>query len=329
MNVLFLCQEMEMPSSRIRVSNLLPEIRKAGICAEAKVYPKGLSDKILLWRDLRKFDIVYLQKKLPSPIELKLLRSFSRLLIFDFDDAIYYRDDSHASFESRSRRTKFGSIAKAADMVIAGNRVLADYADKYNNHVLVLPSSVETRGTPVRDHAGGNRDIVIGWVGGKGNLRHLAMLSETFQRLACSCRFRLRVICSDTVQIPGVQVDFVPWDLETQEKEISLFDIGVMPLPLNKWSEGKCAYKALQYMAAGVPPVVSDVGINRDVVGHGKEGLVVPAPEGFHDAIRSLLENKEQRIELGRNARIKAETHYSVEVIGKNLADLLLSMPGK
>lgn len=327
MNVLFLYQDKDMPSSRIRVLNLLPEMQRAGIQAEASAYPKSISDKMRLWRELGKFDIIYLQKKLPSPLELKLLRSRSKKLIFDFDDAIYYRDDSHASFESRSRRTKFGSIAKAADIVVAGNRLLADYAGRYNNHVVVLPSSVETRRIPVKDHAGGNGDIVIGWVGGKGNLRHLAMLSETFRKLAGSSRIRIKVICSDTIQIPGVQVDFVPWDPGTQEKEIALFDIGVMPLPQNRWSEGKCAYKALQYMAAGVPPVVSDVGVNRDVVEHGKEGLVVPAPEGFHDAIRSLLDSKEQRIELGRNARRKAETHYSVEVIGKKLADLLLGIP--
>ncbi len=326
MNVLFLCQDLDMPSSRIRVTNLVPEIQKKGIFSEAKVYPKSISDKMLLWRDLRKFDVVYLQKKLPSTIETKLLRSFSRLLIFDFDDAIYYRDDSHASFESRSRLSKFGNIAKAADMVVAGNRVLADYAERFNNNVVVLPSSVETRGIPVKKHVGGSGDIVIGWVGGKANLRHLAMLSETFQKLAGICPIRLRVISSDVIRIPGVQVDFVPWNLQTQDREIALLDIGVMPLPLNKWSEGKCAYKALQYMAAGVPPVVSDVGINSEVVENNKEGLVASTPEGFYDAIRSLAGSEQQRITLGENARIKAETHYSVEVIGKNLADLLLRM---
>jgi glycosyltransferase involved in cell wall biosynthesis len=280
-----------------------------------------------LLRELGKFDIVYLQKKLLSPFEVKLLRSFSGQLIFDFDDAIYYRDDSHASFESRSRLLKFRSIVKAADLVIAGNRVLADYAGGFNKNVAVLPSSVETRGVPVKDHTNGNGEVVIGWIGGKGNLRHLAMLSETFQKLARSSRIRIKVICSDTIQIPGVEVDFMPWSITTQEREIALFDIGVMPLPANKWSEGKCGYKALQYMAAGVPPVVSDVGINREIVGHGKEGLVVSNPESFYTAILSLVNSRDQRIELGRNARKKAETYYSVEVIGKNLAGLLLGMP--
>jgi glycosyltransferase involved in cell wall biosynthesis len=326
--VLFIYQDEQMPSSRIRVSRLLPEIQKAGIRAEALAYPKSISDKMLLLREARKFNIVYLQKKLLSPFEVKLLRSFSRQLIFDFDDAIYYRDDSHPSFESRTRLSKFRSIAGAADLIIAGNRVLADYAKGFNKNVVVLPSSVETRAVPIKDHSVGNRDFVIGWVGGKGNLRHLEMLSGTFEKLARNKGVRVRVLCSDTIRIPGVQVDFVPWRLETQEREIALFDIGVMPLPSNRWTEGKCAYKALQYMAAGVPPVVSDVGINRDIVEHGREGLVVSTPDGFYDAIVSLIDNKKQRMELGRNARKKAETYYSVEAIGKNLADILLRMTG-
>lgn len=329
MKVLFLCQDMDMPSSRIRVSNLIPELQKVGIHAEVRAYPKGIADKMRLWRELRTFDIIYLQKKLPSPFEVKLLRSYSRQLIFDFDDAIYYSDDSHASFESRSRQMKFRSIVQAADLVIAGNRLLADYAGRLNNKVFVLPSSVETRGIPVKSHAGGNRDIVIGWVGGKGNLRHLTILTDVFQKLAHRNTIRVKVICSETIRIPGLQVDFVPWSLETQDKEIALFDIGVMPLPANKWTEGKCAYKALQYMAAGVPPIVSDVGINREVVENGKEGLVVSCPEGFHDAIQSLLDDEKQRMELGCNARRKAETYYSVEVVGRTLADLLLRIPGK
>ncbi|MBI5847779.1 MAG: glycosyltransferase family 4 protein [Nitrospirae bacterium] len=315
-----------MPSSRIRVLNLLPEIQKAGVCVEARAYPKSISDRMRLFRKLGRFNVVFLQKKLLSPFEVKLLRSCARKLIFDFDDAIYYRDDSHASFESMARLSKFKQITGAADLVIAGNRVLADYANKFNKNVVVLPSAVETRSIPVKDHSVRNRDMVIGWIGGKGNLRHLAMLSETFQNLARSNNIRVRVICSDTIQIPGVQVDFVPWSLTTQEREIALFDIGVMPLPSNKWSEGKCGYKALQYMAAGVPPVVSDVGINREIVEHGKEGLVISTREGFYDALRSLIQSEKQRIEFGENARKKTEAYYSVEAIGRQLADLLLRM---
>jgi len=102
--------------------------------------------------------------------------------------------------------------------------------------------------------------------------------------------------------------------------------LGLMPLPNNKHSEGKCGYKALQYMAAAVPPVVSDVGINRDIVENGKEGFVVASVDGFYEAIKTLIDNKDLRREMGWNARKKAVKLFSVEVAGKKLADVLKTL---
>lgn len=118
-------------------------------------------------------------------------------------------------------------------------------------------------------------------------------------------------------------INFIPWKLETQEWEIAQFDIGVMPLPDNKWTQGKCGYKALQYMAAAVPPVVMDVGANRDIVEHGKEGLVVSSIADFHKAMETLITNKGMRREMGLNARLRVENTFSVHVIAKQLADFL------
>ena len=125
------------------------------------------------------------------------------------------------------------------------------------------------------------------------------------------------------MEIPGVDVRFIPWSLETQDMEISRFDIGVMPLPKTRHSEGKCGYKALQYMAASVPPVVSDVGVNGEIVENGKEGLVVSEINGFYGALKSLAAAHEFRKELGLNARKRTERCYSIPVVAKKLAGIL------
>lgn len=312
-----------MPSSRIRVLNLLPEIQKREMYTDALIYPKSILEKIRLFKKIRQFDIVYLQKKLVSPMEAILLRSFSRRLVFDFDDAIYYRDDSHPSFESRSRYIKFSNIVRKADIVIAGNRILSDYTKQFNENVVIIPSAIETRNIPVKNSKAENNKTIIGWIGGKGNLHHLEMLSDVFQRLAQKYTIQVNIISNDTINISGVETTFIPWNLESQEKEIVQFDIGIMPLPDNKWTQGKCGYKALQYMAAAVPPVVSDVGVNKDIVEHGKEGFVVPTPDSFYDAISTLINNTKLRIEMGQNARKKVEKYFSVETVGKKLADTL------
>ena len=323
MKILFLYQDKKMPSSRIRVFDLLPEIEKEGFFAETEAYPRKISEKFRLFRRLRGFDIVYLQKKLITPWEAGLLRRCAGRIVFDFDDAIYYRDDSRGSFVSRSRHLKFRSIAMNSDLLIAGNRILADYARRFNRNVETIPSAVETRGIALKNHDRRNEIAVIGWIGGGGNLHHLAALSPVLTDLARDYRFRVDIISDRTIEIPGVETRPVPWTLEGQADEVARLDIGIMPLPANKWTEGKCGYKALQYMAAGVPPVVSDVGVNRDIVADGKEGLVASDEKGFRDALAALISDEKLRRRLGHNARMKVESLYSVSVVGKRLAETL------
>ena len=321
--VLFLIQDEKMPSSRVRVLNLLPELEKEGIHGHVMTYPRKIGGKLRLMRKCMQFDITFLQKKLPSPLDVILMRRFSRKLVFDFDDAIYYRHDAQAVLESSTRHQKFKFLVKRVDLVIAGNRVLSDYSGQLNKNIVIVPSAVETRNIPVKDYSLTSEKVVIGWVGGGVNLHHLKELSPVFQRLSKEYPVELRVLSDRAIDIPAVDVKFIPWRLDIQEREIALFDIGVMPLPLNRHSEGKCGYKALQYMAAAVPPVVSDVGVNSDIVGHGNEGLVAKTNDEFYEALKLLIENRSLRQEMGIKARRKVESLYSVKVVGKQLADVL------
>jgi len=323
--VLFLIQDHKMPSSRVRVLNLLPELERAGFDLSVLKYPRNFTDKIVAFKTLRKYDIIFLQKKLISPFEIMIVRRLSNKLYFDFDDAIYYRHDSREDIVSRTRYLKFKYITRSMDIVIAGNRFLAEYARQFNRNVVIIPSAVETRNVPEKHHAAAGGKVIIGWVGGNVNLIHLGFLASVFQKLSKEYKIELRVISDNVINIPNVEVKHIPWSLETQEREIALFDIGVMPLPDNKHTEGKCGYKALQYMAAAVPPVVSDVGVNRDIVQHGKSGFVAASTDDFYYAIKTLIEDSELRRRMGTAARKIAEERFSIQVIGKRLAELLMS----
>ncbi|MCC6542898.1 MAG: glycosyltransferase family 4 protein [Nitrospirae bacterium] len=322
--VLFIIQDDRLPSSRIRVLNLLPEIQKYGIETDVVQYPKNNLDKISLIKKCANYDITYLQKKLLSPVDAFLLRKFARKLIFDFDDAIYYRQYDHKTSRSWSRYKKFKYLIKQVDIVVAGNRILADNAGWLNKNVFILPSAVETRNIPLKEHNGPDDKTIIGWVGGEVNLPYLKILSHSvLPRLSMEHKIDFRILSSKTIEIPSVEVTFIPWSLETQEREIALFDIGVMPLPDNKYTEGKCAYKALQYMAASVPPVCSDVGVNSDIIENGRDGFVVQSEDEYYNVLSMLIENKDLRIKMGHNARIKVEGNYSIPIIGKKLSNIL------
>ncbi len=324
--VLFLIQHEALPSSRVRVLKLLRDLADHGIAGEARVYPRRLAAKLRLLRDLRAHDIVYIQKKLPALPDRLLFKLARRKTVFDFDDAIYCKHDAFKSSGSRSRRWKFANIVRQADLIVAGNRILAARAAPFNRNVAIIPSAVETREAAVNGHAEKSGPCVIGWVGGEGNLVYLEMLAPVFRKLAENADIQVRVVCSRGLEIPGVDVRFVPWTLASEPAEVAQFDIGVMPLPDFEHAAGKCGYKALLYMAAGVPPVVSDVGINRDIVRHGEEGFVAPALEDFYGCLETLVRDRDLRRRMGAKARARAEQEYSVPVVARRLAEALKAL---
>ena len=109
-------------------------------------------------------------------------------------------------------------------------------------------------------------------------------------------------------------IDYVK--AETDQVLVPYFarmDIGVMPLQDNEWNRGKCALKALQYMASGAATVLSAVGENTIVAKHGETGMLCSTTEEWIDALRLLIQNPELRGALGAAGRERVRENYSFE----------------
>ncbi len=318
--VLFLIRARHVASSRVRVLNLLPELHAHGLQTRVVEHPDSWRERLGLLPECRRADVVVIQKTLMSPLFLRLLRLASRRLVYDFDDAVYH---SSKNIHSRSRPRKFAAAARQADLVIAGNELLAEQARQFNRNVVVLPSAVEIRGVPTRGHSRNGERTIIGWVGGSYTLPHLQQATQLLARLAESHPIELRILSSEGIEIPGVNTRFIPWQLETQDAEIAQFDIGIMPLPDTPHTRGKCGYKALQYMAAAVVPVVSNVGTNAQVFNNGEEGFATNNDGEMLQALTTLIGDPELRRTMGLRARRRVEQDYAVEVIGSRLAGIL------
>ena len=299
---LFIIQDFHLPSSRVRVLNLLPELAKYGIEAYATPFPKKLSAQIKLFKHCRKMDIVILQKRLLSHLNISLIQWFSSKLLFDFDDAIYTKQHEGKITISKGRFRKFAKTIRATDGAIVGNSILANMASD-NPNVSIIPSAVETRNIALKNYEDQSVKTVIGWVGTPMNLPYLQLLQPHLAKLSEKHDIEFRIISSEPIEMPGVNMRFIPWSLETQESELAQFDIGVMPLPDSEHAAGKCGYKALQYMAAGIPAVVSDVGVNHEIVTHNQEGMVCEKISDFYDALRYLIEHPEIRQKMGKIGR--------------------------
>jgi glycosyltransferase involved in cell wall biosynthesis len=244
--------------------------------------------------------------------------------VFDFDDAIYLADTSRANAWSRGLKsgTKVETICRVASHVTVGNEFLARYARDVARDVTIIPSTIDTDIYQIQPRAK-NRVPVIGWTGSVTTVPHLMALAPALMRLREKREFELRVIGAK-VEIEGLTVHCVPWRAETEPDDLRALDVGLMPLRDDEWSRGKCGMKALQYMALGIPPVVSPVGVNTTIVRDGVNGCYARTEEEWIDRMALLLEDESLRRSLGQEARRTIEESYSARAHAPRVARILV-----
>src|SRR4029077_7990439 len=126
---------------------------------------------------------------------------------------------------------------------------------------------------------------------------------RALQRVAATHTFQLRVIGTGRYSVEGVSVDAMPWRAETEVDDLRRIDIGIMPLPDDRWSRGKCGLKALQYMALGIPTVCSPVGVNTHIIQHGENGLLAGSDDEWVESLTRLIDSAPLRERLGGAGR--------------------------
>ncbi|RZK29284.1 MAG: glycosyltransferase, partial [Hymenobacter sp.] len=243
----------------------------------------------------------------------KVLR---KRIIYDFDDAIWLANTSEANRIAAGLKWhhKVASICRWAYKNSCGNEYLAAYARQFNPLAVVNPTTIDTEHlhNQVRDQAAPGR-LVIGWTGTHSTLKYLDQVVPVLAQLeAEGLDFEFRVISNQPPALPLRSLVFVPWRKETEIADLLAFHVGLMPLEDDLWAKGKCAFKALQYMALGIPALVSPVGMNNEVVQSDYNGYVCTTAADWEARLRQLLANPALRQHLGVAARATVVKRYSV-----------------
>jgi glycosyltransferase involved in cell wall biosynthesis len=292
-----------------------------GTARKARLVAEALRRRARDVREARDFDAVYLLREAallgPPFFERRLART-GVPFVFDFDDAVFerYVSPSNGYLSYLKFPGKTGTICRLAAHVMAGNEYLAAYARRFSPRVSVVPTTVDTSKYTVEPRAP-NDVPVIGWTGSYSTVQHLLTLAGALKRLARTERFRLRVVGSPGMRLEGLEgldVEAVEWRSETEVEDLRPLDIGVMPLPEDRWSRGKCGMKALQYMGLAIPTVCSPVGVNAEIVREGETGLLAAGEDEWVEKLTLLLRSPELRARLGRAGRAAVEARYSAAV---------------
>jgi len=271
------------------------------------------------------FDVAYVYREAaplgPPWIERVLA---SRLpVVYDFDDAIYLPATSAANawLGALKSPSKTAALCRLSNHVTVGNEVLAAFAHRHARVVSVVPSTIDTD-TYIPLPGPATPRPVLGWTGSTTTLSHVAALRPVFLRLREVVDFELRIV-GGALEMPGVRVTCLPWRAASEVEDLRAIDVGLMPLPDDEWSRGKCAMKALQYMALAIPAVVSPVGANASVVEHGVNGLHASTEDEWVERLASLLRDSSRRAALGARARRTVEAGYSCQVHAPRMARIL------
>jgi glycosyltransferase involved in cell wall biosynthesis len=317
MKVLALVDGLNHACYRYRIEAFAWAMSERGLLLEAAPLGHGLFRRLSLLRRGLRADVVILQRRLLPIWQLCLLRRHAKRLIYDLDDSLFQRDSySRKGPESRVRLARFWATLQAADAVTVGNEYLKQRADAYvdSDRVRVMPTCVEPRSYRPARHERTGADAKLVWIGQQSTLPSLDRLGPHFEAAAGLLPgLRLAVVCDTRPELPGVRVIARPWSKETEADELAQGDIGINWLPDDAWSRGKCGLKVLQYMAAGLPVVANPVGMNREMVIHGRTGLLASSPEEWAEAIRRLADDPRLRREMGARGRQLIEQRFSVD----------------
>jgi glycosyltransferase involved in cell wall biosynthesis len=359
----FLPYSQEAAGCRYRVHQFVPYLEAHGVECELRelvkpdlykiLYKPGNSlrkvgmfaqrafSRVADLGDARDYDLLFVYRECfpfgPAWME-RYLRSLGKPIVYDFDDAIYLPDPRFAKDLVRAP-VKTNVITYLADHVIICNEHLRGLCAAYNRNVWVIPTSVDTTNQFVpRTYQpplppGNGRPIRLGWIGSHSTAPYLQALRPVLQHLAAKHPLEFLVVgAGKPIEIEGVRVINRDWSLETEVEDFRSLDIGLYPLNDNLWELGKTSFKTIQYMAVGVPGVVSRVGTARQIVRDGDNGFLAGSTQEWIEKTERLILDPELRLKMGAAGRETAVSGFSVQANAPKLLEVLraaASSPGR
>ncbi len=315
----------------ISYSNLITEKEDAVFYTKGKYFSKFILLLKFIFRrlkDIRRaatFDIIFIYREaffLGTTFFEKQIAKRNSNIIFDFDDSIWLNDTSHGNADLKWLKSsnKTAKIISMSKIIFAGNSYLADYALKFNQNVKIIPTTIDTEYHSNNTIHKTKKAICIGWTGTSTTLKHFETAITALNKIKQKYKDKIyfKVIVNFSYELESLSLKATQWNKNTEIADLCEFDIGIMPLPNDEWSKGKCGFKGLQYMALEIPTIMSPVGVNAEIINDGTNGFLASTSEEWIEKLSILIESPELRNKLGKAGRKTVLEHFSVDFQKQN-----------
>jgi glycosyltransferase involved in cell wall biosynthesis len=357
MRVLALCSyPVEAAATRFRVQQFVEPLGRRGVDLTLspflgsddfkKLYSSGglaskaagiagrVAKRVADVASARKFDLILVQREAmifgPAVFEWLYSKIGGVPIVLDLDDATYVRYVSPTYGRLGSFFKFFGktdNLIRRSALVTCGNRFIAEYVGSRGGKAAVIPTVVDLNEFRPREECVPDDTVpTVGWIGTHSTFPFLETILPVLARLAKRHSFRLKIVGAGLVdaRIKGVEVENLEWKLEREVSDFQSFDLGLYPISTSSsanrdWIRGKSGFKAIQYMAVGVPFVMSPVGVCAEIGEAGKTHFSAETSEDWYNSLKMLLSDAALRRVMGSAGRRCAEANFDLE----NQADLL------
>jgi glycosyltransferase involved in cell wall biosynthesis len=305
--VLVIITNPKQASYRLRIAALRPGLLERGFELEVEVWPDGWLARPALLRRAANYHATILQRRLLDGSHARLLRASARNILYDIDDAVMVNPQSAGLLSRWKTRRRFNATAAIVDHVVAGNDHLAGMFKKST----VLPTCVDPKDYQVKRHESGG-PVTLVWVGSHSTLPYLRQQLPAIEQAAeLVPGIKLLTIADERIEHAKLPLEHVRWSKEEESEALARGDIGIAPTPDDEWTRGKCGFKIIQYMAAGLPVIASPVGANAQIVAP-ETGLLATTRREWSEAIVKLAGDIAVRRSMGRAGRERLEKNYSL-----------------
>jgi glycosyltransferase involved in cell wall biosynthesis len=287
---------------------------RAAIYWYAIVLPRRLAQIVLA----RRYDVIFVQRSMfrwsSPPVIEWLARKLTGLPIaYHLDDGIWL-----------AARPRWSELrCQLATTVVTGNEAIAEFARRAGAPVAHIEYAVDASAYPVKEH-GEHTPVIIGYTGIAPD-EHLAPIAAALREVCEKTGARVRVVgglVRPALPSLDAHLDWQPWNPYDEHSWAADFDIGIMPLSDTEIHRTKEPLKIKEYMAAGLPLVISPVGHNLRVVTDGGEGFLAADQDAWTKHLEQLVASPRLRAEMGRKGRELILERYDLPLLLDELSGL-------